>query len=412
MQQDLGPVDLEEWTTLKAERVQHMRDVAVLNLETNSDQRKREWDRKAQSRQFEKGDQVYLRKAGLNTKLANSWGGPFVIEKRNTPLSYRVNTGDRLLPSVHIQLLKAYTSRAEEPQVRRVTLVLEPDTVTDHLEDQYAEVKVTGNVAADNRERDIRSWEEDYKDILTKEPGPTYLKQFKTDTGDHPPIHQRPYNTPQSLIESVNKELDCLKSNGYIRPSESPWTSPMVTVWKPDVTARLCVDFKAINAVTEPIPFYMPRVEEVLESVGKSCVISKLDLTKGYYQVPMHPDDIQKTAFMSHQGRYEFLRMPFGVKNAPAVFQELMQGLFREFATFCSLYMDNLFIFSSTWEDHIQHVRKVLGKLREAGLTANPAKCHWGGTRMEFLGHLVGEGTMSVPQHRVEALAKYTRPST
>ena len=80
--------------------------------------------------------------------------------------------------------------------------------------------------------------------------------------------------------------------------------------------------------MTEPIPFYMPRVEEVLESVGKSCVISKLDLTKEYYQVPMHPDDIQKTALMCHQGRYEFLRMPFGVKNAPAVFQELMQWLF------------------------------------------------------------------------------------
>ena len=95
VQQDLGPVDLEEWTTLNAERVQHMRNVAVLNLEANSDQRKREWDRNAQSRQFEKGDQVYLRKAGLNTKLADSWDGPFVIEKRNTPLSYRVNTGDR-----------------------------------------------------------------------------------------------------------------------------------------------------------------------------------------------------------------------------------------------------------------------------------------------------------------------------
>ena len=114
--------------------------------------------------------------------------------------------------------------------MRRVTSVLEPDTVTDHLEDQYAEAKVTGKVAADNRERDIRSWEEDYKDILTKEPGLTYLKQFKIDTGDHPPIHQRPYNTPQALIESVNKELDWLKSKGYIRPSGSPWTSPMVTV--------------------------------------------------------------------------------------------------------------------------------------------------------------------------------------
>ena len=156
----------------------------------------------------------------------------------------------------------------------------------------------------------------------------------------------------------------------------------------------------------------MPRVEEVLESVGKAGVISKLDLSKGYYQVPMSPADIPKTAFMCHQGRFEFVRMPFGVKNAPAVFQELMQKLFKDFSYCCTPYMDDLVIFSSTWEEHVQHVRLVLSKLRAAGLTANPAKCHWGGTKMEFLGHLVGEGTMSVPRHRVEALASFTKPTT
>ena len=104
--------------------------------------------------------------------------------------------------------------------------------------------------------------------------------------------------------------------------------------------------------------------------------------------------------------------MPFGVRNAPAVFQELMHKLFRGCKSFCSPYMDDLIIYSSSWDHHVGHVRQVLSCLREAGLTANPAKCHWGGTRMEFLGHLVGEGTMSIPQHRVEALAVYTKPCT
>ena len=335
-----------------------------------------------------------------------------MVEKRNTPLSYTINTGDSTLPSIHIQQLKAYTPRQEDPKVKRVTSVLEPDTQTDQMDDQYAEAKITGSVVTEDRQKDIEGWKHDYKDILTKEPGLTTLKEFRIDTGDHAPIQQRPYNTPQSLKDSIDKELEWLKMKGYIRASESPWTSPMVTVRKPDGTARLCVDFKAINQITEPIPFYMPRVEEVLESVGKSSIISKLDLTKGYYQVPMHPEDIKKTAFMCHQGRFEFLRMPFGVKNAPAVFQEMMQGLFRDCSTFCSPYMDDLIIFSSCWVDHVQHVRQVLDKLKTAGLTANPAKCHWGGTRMEFLGHLVGEGTMSVPQHRVEALATYSKLST
>ena len=291
VQQDLGPVDLEEWTLLNAERVQHMRDVAVANLKGVSSERKKGWDRKSQTRVFDRGDKVYMRKAGLNTKLANSWEGPFTIERRNSPLSYRVNTGDRVIPSVHIQLLKEFIPREDEPRVNRVTSVLQPDTVEDRLDDQYAEAKISGSVVDETRARDIASWEADFRDILTKEPGLTHLKEFCMDTGDHPPIHQRPYNTPQSLVASVNKELAWLKSKGYIRPSESPWSSPMVTVRKPDGSARLCVDFKAINAVTQPIPFYMPRVEEVLESVGKSCVISKLDLTKGYYQASRHPQD-------------------------------------------------------------------------------------------------------------------------
>ena len=127
----------------------------------------------AQNRQFEKGDQVYLRKSGMNTKLADSWDRPFLIDKRNTPLSYRVNTGDRVIPSVHIQLLNTYQPRQEEHRVHRVTSVLEPDTVDDQLDDQYAGAKVSGSVENENREKDIRCWEEDFKDILTKEPGLT-----------------------------------------------------------------------------------------------------------------------------------------------------------------------------------------------------------------------------------------------
>ena len=146
--------------------------------------------------------------------------------------------------------------------------------------------------------------------------------------------------------------------------------------------------------------------------MGKAKFISKIDHTKDYYQVPMATDDIPKTAFTCHKGRFEFLRMPFGIKNALTVFQELIQTIFREDTAYCSPYMDDLIIFSSCWSDHVVQVRKVLTKQWEAGITANPAKCKWSGNRMEFLGHLVGKGTISVPEHRVEALAHYTRPTT
>ena len=145
--------------------------------------------------------------------------------------------------------------------------------------------------------------------------------------GDNKPIAQRPYNTPLSLRDSVDKEIDWLLAQGYIRDK---WASPMVTVKKPDGSARICVDFKRINAVTTPLQFYMPRVEEVIEQVGRSKVISKLDLSKGYYQVPMVVADIPKTCFICHHGKFEFLRMPFGVRNAPMVFQALMPRILTD----------------------------------------------------------------------------------
>ena len=411
-QTDLGEVDLQEWVLCNAEKVQALRDQAVVRKQQVSRDRKKAWDRKAQVREFVKGDEVYMRKAGINTKLSESWEGPYTVVRKNSPLSYRIHTGDRVIPSVHIQLLKEFVHRKQEPKIARVTSVFDPDTPEDSLEDRYAEVHIGGVDAQGKQARDIAEWEEDFCDTLTKEPGLTHMTEFSMDTGDHPPIFQRAYSTPTSLRDSIDKEIEWLLSKEYIRPSKSPWASPMVTVRKPDGSARLCVDFKAINRVTQAAPFYMPRVEEVLESVGKARCISKIDLTKGYYQVPMSQEDIPKTAFTCHKGRFEFLRMPFGVKNAPSVFQELMQSIFKEDSHYCTPYMDDLIIFSPCWGDHVKHVRIVLDKLRKAGLTANPAKCKWGGSKMEFLGHLVGEGSMSVPDHRAEALATYNRPIT
>ena len=122
--------------------------------------------------------------------------------------------------------------------------------------------------------------------------------------------------------------------------------------------------------------------------------------------------NIPKTCFVCHRGKYEFLRMPFGVRNTPVVFQALMTKLLTDCKTFSSPYMDDIAIYSDSWAEHKMHVREVLGRLRDAGLTVNPTKCCWGGTYIEFLGHTVGDGCMAIPEKRVEALARYTRPTT
>jgi len=338
-----------------------------------------------------------------------SWEGLFTITARNSPLSYKVNMGDRKLSSVHIQLLKRYD---RPKQVERVTSVLEGDTELANITTRYSEAKVGAQQLQPDQEQQLQILLTKHKEVLTDQPGLTKLVKFSIDAGSADPIFQRAYSTQAPLRESVDKEIDWLLAQVYIRTSTSPWSSPMVTVKKPDGSARLCVDFRHINEVTRQMPFYMPLVEEVLEGVEKASYITKMDLCKGYYQVEMEASDIKKTAFTCHRGKYKFVRMPFGVKNAPAALQELMQGILGPYKQFTTAYMDDIVVLSNSWEQHVQHIDKVLTALKQAGLTANPWKCRWGGKTIEFLGHQVGGGQMSVPQHRIRALSEYTLPTT
>ena len=316
---ELGGVDLSEWVLDNAERVETAREQATLRLIDNSKYRADMYNKNTRDRKFLVGDKVWVRRPGLDHKLKESWAGPGTVVKVNSPCSFRVQTPDRLIPTVHIQQLKL----AESEYIKKITAVVQ-DTDQEDLTTSFAAANIQSQELTNEQQTELQQQLSRFSDVLTKEPGLTNLATFNIDTGEADPIQQRPYSTPVALKDSVNKELAWLLDKGYIVPSSSPWSSPMVMVRKADGSARICVDFRKANSLTRQIPFFMPRVEEVIEGIGKARFISKLDLSKGFYQVQLTDAAMEKTAFTCHKGAFHFTRTS---KQAPQTLEWKDEGM-------------------------------------------------------------------------------------
>ncbi len=199
---------------------------------------------------------------------------------------------------------------------------------------------------------------------------------------------------------------------GVIEPSRSPWSSPIVLVPKPDGTLRFCNDFRRLNEVSEFDGYPMPRVDELLDRLGRARYISTLDLTKGCWQVPLSAEARPKSAFSTPSGHWQYRTLPFGLHGAPATFQRLMDILLRPHQQYAAAYLDDVVIHSERWEDHLGWLRRVLMELRRAGLTANPCKCHLALFEAKYLGFQVGRGLIKPQEKKVVAVRAAPRPGT
>ncbi len=248
-----------------------------------------------------------------------------------------------------------------------------------------------------------------YECLFEGKPGCTDRVELCIDTGDVSPIRQTPYSVPLGVRDAV-KELDVLEESGIIERSSSPWASPLVPVKKKDGGIRLCVDFRKVNGVTVREPYYIPGFDEMIERVGVGRVLSKLDLEKGFHQVVVRKEDREKTAFVCPFGKFQFRRMPFGLTNAPSVFQRLMDQVLVPCSDYARVYIDDVLVVSECWEVHLKHLEEVFEVLKLAGLTVKKKKCAFGKRKLEFLGHLIGDGVVSVPGDRVRAIAEHPMP--
>ena len=247
------------------------------------------------------------------------------------------------------------------------------------------------------------------------ERGETDLTQFQIETGDATPKRQPARRIPFAVREEVNRQLDRMASSGVIQPSNSPWASPIVLVRKRDGSMRFCVDYRQLNSLTKKDTFPLPRIDDLLDQLGKAQFFSILDLASGYWQIRMAPEAQEKTAFVTHRGLFEFRVMPFGLTNAPAVFQRLMQQLLmplnpKNGVEFVNVYIDDVIVFSATLEEHLEHLKLVITRLVEAGLKLQPAKCHFAQAEVEYLGHLVTPKGLKPTALHVQAVREFSTP--
>ena len=249
------------------------------------------------------------------------------------------------------------------------------------------------------------------------ERGETSLVEMHIDTGDSSPRKQPVRRIPFAVRQEVATQLRKMQDSGVIRPSNSPWASPVVLVRKRDGSLRFCIDYRDLNSVTKADTFPLPRIDELLDQLGRSKYFSTLDLAAGYWQVPVHSTSREKTAFITHQGLYEFQVMPFGLKNAPAVFQRLMQRVLHglnpeEGPDFVSVYLDDVLVFSETLEEHLGHLRSVMGRLGAAGLKLKPSKCCFIREEVEYLGHVLTPNGLKPNPERVTAVTNFPIPQS
>ena len=425
-----------QYVTDLRERLENTMKLAQEELSRSQRRYKKYYDRKAKKRSFNREDQVLVLLPTDNNKLLMQWKGPYTVIRSVGVNDYRIRIGNKE-KTFHANMLKAYIRRQEDDTSSTSDGVARQDDSQDEVtagvagvllpqdEPREGEIPDSGNYTAkecpsdvkigdqlDQRKREqLQSLIQDYPEVFTDVPGKTDLIQHKIKLTSNTPVRCKPYPLPYAAREELKNEVESMLKMGVIRPSDSPYASPIVMVKKKDGSNRVCVDFRKLNQITIEDPEPMTTAEDLFRRLSGKKYLSKLDLTKGYWQIPVATEDIPKTAFVTPDGRYEFLRMPFGMVNSGAT---LVRGLRRLLGDMegVGCYIDDIIVYSDSWGTHMRTIRDLLNRLSKAKITARPTKCLFGVSKMEFLGHEVDGDHITPSRENLEKIRNIERPTT
>lgn len=262
---------------------------------------------------------------------------------------------------------------------------------------------------------DLKALIHDFDDLFQAPTGlPPHCKIEHTITlkEGNDPVKVRPYRYAHFQKEEIERQVEDMLKSGIVRTSSSPFSSPVLLVKKKDGTWRFCTDYRALNAATIKDRFPIPTVDDMLDELHGTAYFTKLDLTVGYHQVLLNPNDISKTAFQTHNRHYKYLVMPFGLCNTPSTFQALMNSIFWPLMRKSVLvFFDDILIYSSDWESHLRHVHEVFRLLREHKLAVKLKNCDFGREELEYLGHIISRQGVKVDQSKVQAMLDWSPPT-
>ncbi|GFY16733.1 retrovirus-related Pol polyprotein from transposon opus [Trichonephila clavipes] len=295
-----------------------------------------------------------------------------------------------------------------------------PDNLIKQLpkEEKPVDIDLTESKLGDEQQRQLKALFNNFKGLFSDQPGLTHVVYHEIDTGDKGPVVSRPYRYDRVKQGIIDYHIDKMLRDGTICPINSPYASPVVLTRKkndlpPDSPEayRFAIDYRKLNGITKYPRYLLPVIDDLLTNIPHTNVMSTLDLRSGYFQLAISPRDIEKTAFITRNGTFAFLRMPFGLSGAAPNFQRAIDIILKPvIGRFVLVYMDDVIITSPSFKDHLDHLTQVFTLLRDAGLTLNKEKCHFARDKLKYLGLIISKEGIETDNKKIRAITEMKPP--